>query len=831
MMPTKTYGLDSLKSFLENIEKTEKFFISEKKEGKWIDYYVEKSDDIGGILEQIDFEKSDVYFSVFNFNGGKRREENVILENDLFVFDIDKKNHEIFTDDEIDALVNALKKYAYYIIFSGRGLQFAIKTTSMLETEKKELMKEFYRKLGIYFNYIVKNVVRDAEIDFNALKLTQVVRAPFTINQKSKRVARVLYFNEENMMSVDELKEIIRKVSYEKEEEKKKNVVNVSDNFINEIAFTVASFYRKGRRHNVVLGLSALLRKKTDLNEEEVKKIVEKIVEITHDEERTDRIRAVEDTFKKNIEEIAYSTYLTEEEIRKILSVIEKYSVVRNKYIYALERSANVKTFIELDYKNKETRILKIKNTEDGDVFVAEKTVILAVFNVKKKKTIIARDSVETRYDVVVSTKNFVKELKNVNTDEIIEFIQKNGLDVARKDVLRKTLNVILNSSTKVETIYKNYSIQFTIDQINKISRVLDEGVTVSRETLNRALKYIKNISNSSVAVLLLSHVVVSVLREYENVKLITPIINLVGEKGLGKSTLAEFFTRTAFLNEIETQDTLNSVFRFVTAFSRDYTPILLDDVSKFTGDLFFIIKSYATSNSIKIKRGRSNLTIEEYELTNSMILTSNEFFFNDDALRDRFIVIEIKEPTFKTKESAMRCNFDLEVRGWGFVLAHEFTKVFDKKLFEELKYKKMIELETKIENETIRRLELIAQYLTIAEMLKEVINIEYDEEELIELLISKTTEDEVQTAIEIISYALSEGYVTMKDSKIYLTTTDFQKIKNDLRLKMSYRELARALNKKIKQITIEKTRIRAIDVTEFTDNDLIDFDNDVVTI
>lgn len=76
------------------------------------------------------------------------------------------------------------------------------------------------------------------------------------------------------------------------------------------ITSVLEPFYKEGFRHDIILHLSALLRKSVhQFTFEETLEIIEPL--IRNDEEKKDRVKAVETTYSKEIEEINYSNLLT----------------------------------------------------------------------------------------------------------------------------------------------------------------------------------------------------------------------------------------------------------------------------------------------------------------------------------------------------------------------------------------------------------------------------------------------------------------------------------------------------------------------------------------
>ena len=105
------------------------------------------------------------------------------------------------------------------------------------------------------------------------------------------------------------LKELLEKKKKKEKKVEPKPKKEISKDTISKLIDVLKPYYVVGYRHNICLYLAGLLRK-LGYSFDEAKKVIEEIATAFNDEELKDRIKAVETTFERGLEDIAGSSGL-----------------------------------------------------------------------------------------------------------------------------------------------------------------------------------------------------------------------------------------------------------------------------------------------------------------------------------------------------------------------------------------------------------------------------------------------------------------------------------------------------------------------------------------
>ncbi len=835
------------------------FFISIKKSDKWKDYAFtlrELYTDPNKIEELIseNIQDADIYHSVFIFKDKKRKKENIIYKTDTFVIDVEREDHSEMTEEEKIKISNIFENLETHD--SGRGIHVVFKFEEVVNFVNEEYMKATYETLAELVDAKIEDF-QNVHADMNATLLTQVVRIPYSINQKIKRETYIIQKAKKKLSLelLEQLAEFIQeKIKRNKGMEDEEEVAFLDDEKLNEIAEYLADklkdVYKKGRRHFLALSISAFLKKFTNLNEEQTKYIIKKIAEILGDTEIEDRLRAVEDTYKKDVSEISYYSILydkiTDAEITYVKNVfrdtINTFAISKFKFkIYALlEKTVYKYKFVFMD--NKKIQIIEMKkNEEDEFVTVAKKEVTNLSFKIKRIKLVVDDKTVERYFDVVFYSTDERYEFKDKTLIDIVKTLKEAGkLFISKTDaenvfarlfekykekykikteIIYKTLRVsrdentyvIENDPTHLENIIKN---DINLDDIN--TKVVE--------------KVLNNVKRDEHLIVLLNAMFQNYFRETD--KTLSIITIFEGEKGLGKTTLARLFTTIAFVGEEGTQDTLASEFRTIELLSKQYNAILLDDASDIKTELVKILKAVVTG-SYRIKRGRSNLKVDEYEVKSSIVITSNEFNIFDDAFKDRLVILKVDDYTFKNTEIAEDLEF-LELDGWGYVYLQKIIEYLNNQgltLKDIIKKQKADIIELDLSE---RRKRMYAQIFAFTEIFSNIVENEELRERFKKILENKekiinTLEaKQITTAEEFERDAIIQLIETDKELKdtliereedgkyvYYITSATIQKLKTTYKLNISFRKLSNTLDEKITTINYGGRTVKVIKFKE----------------
>ena len=182
------------------------------------------------------------------------------------------------------------------IVYSGqKGAHLYWFLDRRLEAEK------FAEFLSLWVEYLHS---LNPSIDLQCRNCNRLLRLPGSLHPKSGNYCKILELHPERIYAPRDFEEFVIPLRIEKiqqpiaEElidEKQINVVGIVD--------VVKSYWNPGNRQNLALYLSGFLRKK-GIRKEIAKAAIEKLCDITKDEEKDLRLKAVEYTYKKDKQEL-----------------------------------------------------------------------------------------------------------------------------------------------------------------------------------------------------------------------------------------------------------------------------------------------------------------------------------------------------------------------------------------------------------------------------------------------------------------------------------------------------------------------------------------------
>jgi len=136
----------------------------------------------------------------------------------------------------------------------------------------------------------------------------------------------------------------------------------------------IADHWRKGARHNLALSLAGWLRKR-NFSKEKAEIVIEAITVIARDEEFRDRLRAVEDTFKKPRDKVKGFTGLVEvigEEAKEIVKEVEEKATEKKKRRYTVGNEVlDDGRVLELVEEDDKIKIL-VYNPSNGEFYTVD---------------------------------------------------------------------------------------------------------------------------------------------------------------------------------------------------------------------------------------------------------------------------------------------------------------------------------------------------------------------------------------------------------------------------------------------------------------------------
>jgi len=831
---------------------------------------------------------NNLYYSINTFRTAKRiaREVAEVLS---LPFDFDL--HRPVTAEELEKILDVVRKFEEKtniettIIKSGGGVQVLIITDKTMQLEDfitdtdsvnseeelfrvadanfKRLMNAFAERFEVKFSE--RNL--DIEVDRAVFDFARVMRLPFSYNIKYDEPIEVELLQYKTVSTIEfvhAIRNYIKKLRLIQREEEKENVMltELDDDKLKQVAIELseklAEFYQKGRRHFISLALSGFVRKYTNISEESAKKIIKTLAQLLHDEEINDRVKAVETTYRKKIEEVSalsiLATVMSEEELKKfkntVKSVFEKYAITKlNTFIYEeIERTMNTKKFVTMS--NEGIKLVTVRYDEDKKYPAHSKLAAYAQIEINRIIRLHKNGDTTTLYDVTITdteTHNKIV-LREKTVEEIAKKLKENSLAVVSLDRLTNYLTAILKRLEVVKKIeiedvyeefnveYDKYSKKYIMTDARKLKNLIDKNIELENCNIEKVYDILANVSEYEKLFVLLSTTVYSAFTKTDN--LLRPIVVIDGEKGTGKTTLARFFTTIAFLNNEGSNDTLQSEFRTIELLTQSYTPVLIDDAEMTRIEVQKLLKAYVTGSYL-VKRGRSNLKIEEYELKNSIIITSNNFYIADDALKDRTIVLKVNSMTFKDRKTAFMTEDD-DVHGWGYILLKKVIEYLNNNeiTFKKLVRQELYELEEKIDydktNMNARRIQMYAQMFASIKILLDIIEHEKlhkrlefiyeNKEKIICWLEANQQTDEERMLLETILDIIANDDEVRKftiikfenDKEVmYVTASTLKIIQKKYNIRISLRKLAEMLNTKTTTVRDSNITKYAVKISE----------------
>lgn len=266
-------------------------------------------------------------------------------------------------------------------IYTGYGLQLLFVTEDPMTIEEFEKYQEKLLYKLIELEDIIKEKLGyDVEVDRKVKDPTRILRMPGFINHRYesiKPVAEIIYEGEDNYLNPSTLNTIVtdeeikeKKIAMKKRENSSKSITSILDlteeefqkamggvaDLDDEAKSTIVSimkkYYAPGQRHFVALYLSGYLRKK-GVSLKDAYDIITALA--SDDEEPDDRVRALADSYSKQIEELGGYTKLleilgqeAEEDLKKIDELLFKRGFVTIKTTKELFEK------LGLEYREKE---------------------------------------------------------------------------------------------------------------------------------------------------------------------------------------------------------------------------------------------------------------------------------------------------------------------------------------------------------------------------------------------------------------------------------------------------------------------------------------------
>ncbi|AIU69469.1 hypothetical protein TEU_03410 [Thermococcus eurythermalis] len=255
------------------------------------------------IIENI--EEYNLYHSIFIYQQAKRKAEFAIKESRVVFIDIDKQGHQPISIKEINKDIREImqkwftnREIHYSVIQSGRGIHIKIVLSQLLSEEE-------YKRLSL-----LTEIFRDSNFKVdNIYDFARIIRLPYSINQESKKQARIVYKTEETTKKekfielVNELEKLREARKNTEKEFDDDTVIDIDDDKLTEVArdvyLVIKDFYKQSTRHNLMFFTLSTIYKYSRITEEQLRFITEELISLLNDDEEKQRISIVKSIVKQ----------------------------------------------------------------------------------------------------------------------------------------------------------------------------------------------------------------------------------------------------------------------------------------------------------------------------------------------------------------------------------------------------------------------------------------------------------------------------------------------------------------------------------------------------
>ena len=450
----------------------------------------------------------------------------------------------------------------------------------------------------------------------------------------------------------DEEYELILSEFKEKEGEKEEpKLQRLSEGQKEQIVKLILPYWTKGRRHLLALMIAgALYWHGYDVNDAIA--IIEEICKKTKDEEIKDRIRAVEDTFKRASEtNIAYKTWLQKagisgEEYDRI--VLELLDIIKGSFIVGngkLTVRKNYNTLIVADFNKAIIRELKVK--KDGEIFVSD-TIAMAV---PERVRVIQTEDAELLKVSFRTPEGFVLTLEG-DIEEIVNQLKKNTVRVTSRRKIEDALSLIISKMIQInwcEVVRGEKVVGLVINDGDLVAVDYDMNlpdpaeVKEALELLNKFVE-LSEFSQSRVkkiAKLIKWFTIAGLGWVYKQKGLWIPHCYIYGESDTGKSKSAQFLSNIWKEFPSLSLGSIDSPYRFGLAISQTTFPVVVNemDFDSLDSEIIELWKNAVESQVVRSRYGRK---VKAYGV---FCFTSNTSVPTNKAIQKRLIIIHF-DPT-----------------------------------------------------------------------------------------------------------------------------------------------------------------------------------------
>lgn len=411
--------------------------------------YVNTENDFVDEIKKLNKDSYDVYVGIRErtLNGSKRND--VISSGVIFIDTDNDKEGKIKNQ-----VLELCKKYDISISlvgFSGGGYHLYIKHTpkTFIDNEDRDYYQE--QLLEKFKVFLLNNNIN---VDIKVFDLPRISRVLGSFSHKRNVLTKIellddtinINTNTKNLVSLLEKVEV------------KYTTQNEDLSWINEFISSVIPKWKKGNRQDLALSTAGYLRKEKRLGLKTVKNIISRICEEAGDDEKSMRIKAVDETFKDDESKIKGASGLIESGIKIKKDPLPKYleltsadgtplslKVIKARILDLLiSKRRNQATEVAVQYILQNNYIYTTRNDNKSEIWIYKEGIYLPEGRTYIKEII--REILQDNY-----TSNFCGEVTNkieadtyINSDDF--FI---NIHVDEVPVQNGILNVITRELTE----------------------------------------------------------------------------------------------------------------------------------------------------------------------------------------------------------------------------------------------------------------------------------------------------------------------------------------------------------------------------------------------
>jgi len=570
----------------------------------------------------------------------------------------------------VNELDKILGKEFYSIIDSGGGWHLYFILDEFIDFD-------IYEKITKGFIEFLKNKNINVDEKPSLKRNDLILRFPYTTNwkytekyddEKAKAEIRQL---QENLTPLEKIKIFENKVIEDKKEiqNEETQYKDLSNEEINEIFEILKPYYKEGYRHFIALYIAGWFRK-SKISKKSAEVLIRKLMAYQGDNEESERLKPIEQTYRKSInevkgkvgiEEVLKSQGLDEDTIADVIHSIDKIlnqtKPIDITYFYVLIDREKKEGFI-----NTPGGIWRFKFRKDNDgkekIRLGKKIFKLHILEVYRIENRIYENQNLDYYEVVYQTLD--KRVKRVKgtIDQILEELKNYSVN---HKIYKECFIALLRQMESMGLVKKKRAIEVNgiyVDENKGFVCTIPKPPFFDLRKSAIALKeFIEKFNNDVKRIFILKWIFLSPfnfsikvlneeyeLNKYGIYREPYKFLILKGASGTGKTTFAKLISYLWHIpkNKIEyTGETLNSAYRMGAKLSEHTFPVVINEFNLLPEKY----KSYSNLEDL-IKNSYDQIIIREvgnriYLGLSPVIITTNNDLNLPEGLKRRFEVID----------------------------------------------------------------------------------------------------------------------------------------------------------------------------------------------